>query len=69
MALKKLAPLVNLFSATSQMLQFSNHNRWSHLAQVLEVVKDGYRCTFGPPGPAQARKGPYCLNFGLAQPV
>jgi hypothetical protein len=41
MALKKLAPLVDPFSATSQMLHFFNHNCRGHLDQVLEVVEDG----------------------------
>jgi hypothetical protein len=38
---------------------------------VLGMARCGarYRCTFGPSGPAQARKGSYCLNFGSARPV
>jgi hypothetical protein len=35
---------------------------WSVQAQG---AKPSYRCTFGLPSPAQARKGPHCLNFGL----
>jgi hypothetical protein len=40
MALKKLAPLVDLFFATSQMPQFPNHNGRGHCTQVLHVVKN-----------------------------
>jgi hypothetical protein len=36
---------------------------------IFQFATAGYRCTFGPPGPAQAQKGPYCLNFGSARPV
>jgi hypothetical protein len=39
-ALKKLAPLLDPFPVTSQMLQYFYHNRRGHLAQVLKIVKD-----------------------------
>jgi hypothetical protein len=40
MALKKLAPLVDLFSRHLKCCNFSNHNGWGHLTQVLHIVKN-----------------------------
>jgi hypothetical protein len=39
--LRKLAPLPDIFFATSQKPRFSNHNGRGHGTQVLHVVKDG----------------------------
>ena len=41
MALRKLAPLLDTFFATSQKPRFPNHNGRGHGTQVLHVVKDG----------------------------
>jgi hypothetical protein len=41
MVLNKLAPVVDLFFATFQMRNLSDHNYRGHCTQVLHVVKNG----------------------------
>jgi hypothetical protein len=41
MALRKLAPLVNPFSANLKRCNFTNHNGRGHYTLVLHVVKNG----------------------------